>query len=203
MVDLTVSRASDKTQEVRVINITVSAPNIEVTLFSLHTYGNSITAVEISLMVIKKSAFNPAIVYFNGEFDSYCHNCNKNYTIDPSTINADACIVPLDQFRASSPVFTPKGVLSSFDSSTIVYNTYALSWAVFNISCYLQCGDGSYFQYVNNVSTCQTCPTECATCLNSSYCLTCASANFISSNQCVSCGTGCLTCTGLSACTQC
>ena len=112
------------------INITVSAPNIEVTLFSLHTYGNSITAVEISLMVIKKSAFNPAIVYFNGEFDSY-------------------------------------------------------------------------FQYVNNVSTCQTCPSECATCLNSSYCLTCASANFLSSNQCVSCGTGCLTCTGLSACTQC
>lgn len=169
----------------------------------MHTYANAIHSVNLSFLIVNKPAFSPSLVYSNGEFDSYCHECTKTYEIIPTTIGSASCMVPLDFFRASSPAFSPKGVISTFVGSVISYDTYALSWAVFNISCYLQCGAGSYFQYLNLVGTCQSCPAECTTCLNSSYCLTCASANFLSSNQCVSCGTGCLNCTDLNTCTLC
>lgn len=62
----------------------------------------------------------------------------------------------------------------------------------------------SYFLYQG---TCSSCDASCATCYDSSYCLTCNSGYYNGSNVdrslCQACSVGCLACSSSSTCTSC
>ena len=63
--DFRVDMAQTQTQEIRVQSVSVSGQTVQVVLYSRHTYANSVQSITLTLLLIKKSAFTPSIVYYN------------------------------------------------------------------------------------------------------------------------------------------
>ena len=105
----------------------------------------------------------------------------------------------------------------TIESDRIDYRVEQISWAEFNISCYLTCEYGYYYEGNNDAGVCRMCPLECPKCINantccedrhiyltaSDSCLLCGTSQYVSNNACTDCPTGCQQCTSASACSEC
>ena len=195
---------SNRSQDIRITSAIIENLAIKVRLFSSSLHQNLIETVTFVILVAKKSAFNPPLVYIHTFYDSYCFDCPTNFTIVPNGIRAEECFYVAGNFQASAPWFNPLGaVMTSMNQSTISFYTNAMSWSEFNISCYMNCGEG-YHTFQNGTNAeCLACPANCSTCTDQNTCIACSSGYFNASGVCEACSTGCTTCTSNNTCTVC
>ena len=78
--------------------------------------------------------------------------------LSPPEISTSNCLISLYNLRTQFVNEPIRKVLTNISGNTIDYQSDQISWADFNISCFLTCESGYYYDGDNAAGVCRMCP---------------------------------------------
>ena len=145
--------------------ISVQNGNINLILYSHVDYSNTISEITFTVVIVKKNGYNHPFFEHKQFYDPVCvgTGCTGTATLtssqlSPPEISTSNCLISLYNLRTQFVNEPIRKVLTNISGNTIDYQSDQISWADFNISCFLTCESGYYYDGDNAAGVCRMCP---------------------------------------------